>query len=76
MMTMCTTDKPFSIAKKQVYEAYKAVKANKGAAGVDEQSLEQFEADLQNNLYKIRSVTFHRQCAPSPFPKSREESGF
>src|SRR5262249_29827104 len=53
MMTMCTTDKPFSIAKKQVYEAYKAVKANKGAAGVDEQSLEQFEADLQNNLYKI-----------------------
>jgi RNA-directed DNA polymerase len=44
-----TTDKPFNITKKQVYEAYKAVKSNAGAAGVDKQTLEQFEADLQNN---------------------------
>ena len=49
---MRTTDKPFNIDKKQVYEAYKAVKSNGGAAGVDEQTIEQFEADLQNNLYK------------------------
>src|SRR5438128_2836506 len=50
---MRTTDKPFSIDKKQVYEAYKAVKANAGAAGVDGQTIEQFEADLRDNLYKI-----------------------
>jgi len=45
---MRTTDKPFSIDKKRVYEAYKAVKSNAGAAGVDGQTIEQFEADLQN----------------------------
>jgi RNA-directed DNA polymerase len=36
-----------------VYEAYKAVKSNRGAAGVDEQTIEQFEADLSENLYTI-----------------------
>src|SRR6516225_8209925 len=47
------TGKPFDIEKKRVYEAYKAVKSNGGAAGVDGQTIEQFEADLKNNLYKI-----------------------
>ena len=41
---MHTTDKPFSITKRQVYEAYKAVKSNGGAAGVDRQTIEQFDA--------------------------------
>jgi len=45
--------KPFSIDKKLVYEAYKAVRANAGAAGVDGQTIAQFEADLRGNLYKI-----------------------
>ena len=45
--------KPFAIDKWQVYEAYKAVKANGGSAGVDRQSLEDFEVDLKSNLYKI-----------------------
>ena len=45
--------KPFAIDKWQVYEAYKAVKANGGSAGVDQQSLEDFETDLKSNLYKI-----------------------
>ena len=45
--------KPFAIDKWQVYEAYKAVKANGGSAGVDRQSLEDFEADLKSNLYRI-----------------------
>jgi group II intron reverse transcriptase/maturase len=50
---MRATDKPFNIDKQQVYEAYKAVKSNGGAAGVDGQTIEQFEADLKSNLYKI-----------------------
>ncbi len=50
---MRATDKPFNIDKKLVYEAYKAVKSNAGAAGVDGQTIEEFEADLKSNLYKI-----------------------
>jgi len=46
-------EKPFCISKHQVWEAYKRVKANKGAAGVDGQSLAEFEENLGNNLYKI-----------------------
>jgi RNA-directed DNA polymerase len=46
-------DKPFDIPKQLVWEAYKRVARNKGAPGVDEQSLAEFEADLRNNLYKI-----------------------
>ncbi|WP_249385041.1 reverse transcriptase domain-containing protein [Nocardia uniformis] len=46
-------DKPFTISKRLVWEAYKRVKANKGAAGVDRQSIEDFETDLRNNLYRI-----------------------
>lgn len=56
--------KPFTIAKKLVYEAYKAVKANAGAAGVDGQSLDDFEADLKSNLYKI----WNRMSSGSYFP--------
>ena len=44
--------KPFDIPKSMVWEAYQRVKANKGAAGVDGQSVEQFEQDLRNNLYR------------------------
>ena len=47
---MNTTNKPFLIEKRRVYEAYKAVKSAKGAAGVDRQTIEQFEADLKSNL--------------------------
>ena len=57
-------DKPFKIDKWQVYEAYKAVKSNQGAAGVDGQTLEQFESDLKRNLYKI----WNRMSSGSYFP--------
>ena len=53
MMTKHTTDKPFKISKKQVYEAYKAIKSNQGAAGVDKETIEQFDANLKGNLYKL-----------------------
>ena len=45
--------KPFSISKRVVFEAYKRVRANQGAAGVDEESIADFEKDLKSNLYKI-----------------------
>ena len=61
---MRTTGKPFNIDKKQVYEAYQAVKSNGGAAGVDGQTIEQFEADLKSNLYKI----WNRMSSGSYFP--------
>jgi RNA-directed DNA polymerase len=46
-------DKPFVVPKQLVWEAYRRVAANKGAPGVDGQDLEDFEADLENNLDKI-----------------------
>lgn len=45
--------KPFEISKEVVWEAYLRVKANKGAAGVDGESIEEFEKDLKGNLYKL-----------------------
>ena len=57
-------DKPFQISKMVVWEAYERVKANKGAAGVDEQSIEEFEQDRQRNLYKI----WNRLSSGSYFP--------
>jgi group II intron reverse transcriptase/maturase len=64
MTPMRTADKPFKIEKKLVYEAYKAVKSNAGSAGVDGQTIEQFEANLQNNLYKL----WNRMSSGSYFP--------
>jgi RNA-directed DNA polymerase len=45
--------KPFCISKWEVWEAYRRVKANQGAAGVDGQSISEFEVDLKNNLFKV-----------------------
>ena len=45
--------KSYDISKHEVLEAFQRVKANKGAAGIDDESLEAFEANLKNNLYKI-----------------------
>lgn len=56
--------KPFSISKMEVWEAYQRVKANKGAAGVDGESIEDFERNLKNNLYKI----WNRMSSGSYFP--------
>src|SRR6266852_2740830 len=56
--------KPFVISKWEVLEAYKRVKANQGAAGVDEQSITDFERNLKGNLYKI----WNRMSSGSYFP--------
>lgn len=64
MTTTDATDKPFMIDKRLVYEAYKAVKSNGGAAGVDGQTIEAFEANLGRNLYRI----WNRMSSGSYFP--------
>jgi len=56
--------KPFSISKREVWEAYQHVKANQGAAGVDGQSIAGLERDLTNNLYK----GWNRMASGSYFP--------
>jgi hypothetical protein len=45
--------KPFDIPKREVWEAYKRIKVNQGAAGVDGQTIEDFEVDIGTNLYKL-----------------------
>ena len=56
--------KPFDISKREVWEAFKKVKANQGAAGVDRQSIADFEAKLSSNLYKL----WNRLSSGSYFP--------
>ena len=56
--------KSFNITKRAVWEAWLAVKSNKGSAGIDRQSIESFEKDLKNNLYKI----WNRLSSGSYFP--------
>ncbi|MEO1338139.1 MAG: group II intron reverse transcriptase/maturase, partial [Myxococcota bacterium] len=56
--------KSFQIPKALIWQAYKIVRANKGGAGIDGESLETFEKDLSRNLYKI----WNRMCSGSYFP--------
>ncbi len=58
------TTKPFEISKHDVVRAWQLVKANKGAHGVDGETIEQFESDLKNSLYKI----WNRMSSGSYFP--------
>ncbi|MFD7602040.1 group II intron reverse transcriptase/maturase [Streptomyces mirabilis] len=57
--------KPFEISKWEVKEAWEEVRANKGAPGVDGQSLDEFEKDLKGNLYKV----WNRMSSGSYFPQ-------
>ena len=56
--------KSFGISKRSVWKAWKKVKANQGAAGVDGVSIAQFEARLSDNLYKV----WNRMASGSYFP--------
>jgi RNA-directed DNA polymerase len=58
------TCKPYGIPKSLIWEAWKHVKANKGAAGIDSETIERFEARLGDNLYKL----WNRMCSGSYFP--------
>lgn len=61
---MTISTKPFAITKRAVYDAWKRVKANRGAAGIDTQSIAGFEANLSRNLYRV----WNRMASGSYFP--------
>ena len=61
-----TKAKPFDIPKREVWEAFKKVKANQGAAGVDGQAIADFEVDLTNNLYKLWNRLSSGRYLPQP----------
>ena len=56
--------RPFAISKREVWRAYKQVRANQGAAGVDRQTIAQFATRLANNLYR----PWNRLSSGSYFP--------
>ena len=64
--TLLNKAKPFSISKVLVWEAYKRVKANGGAAGVDGQSIAEFEVNLRDNLYKLWNRMASGSYIPPP----------
>ena len=68
---MTTSTKSFAITKRQVYEAWKRVKANRGAAGIDEETIAAFEKNLPRNLYTI----WNRMASGSYFPPPVKEVG-
>jgi RNA-directed DNA polymerase len=56
--------KPYEISKRVVWEAWKRVKANRGAAGIDEETIQEYEGNLKDNLYKL----WNRMSSGSYFP--------
>jgi group II intron reverse transcriptase/maturase len=58
--------KPFDISKQAVFAAFQRVKENKGTYGIDEQTIEEFESDLKNNLYRL----WNRMSSGTYFPKA------
>lgn len=66
---MESSTKSFDISKRTVYEAWKRVRANRGAAGIDRQSLAGFEENLSGNLYKV----WNRMSSGSYFPPAVKE---
>jgi RNA-directed DNA polymerase len=61
--------KSFAITKRMVYEAWKRVKANRGAAGIDDETIAKFEGNLGGNLYKL----WNRLSSGSYFPPPVKE---
>jgi RNA-directed DNA polymerase len=59
-------DKPFCISKWAVLEAWRRVRANQGAAGVDDISVQEFEKRLKNNLYRIWNRMSSGSYVPPP----------
>jgi group II intron reverse transcriptase/maturase len=58
--------RPFNISKREVWLAYKRVRENRGAAGVDDQTIAEFEKDLSNNLYRLWNRMSSGSYMPPP----------
>lgn len=58
--------KQFEIDKRLIYEAYKRVRSNRGSEGIDGITMEEFDADLSNNLYRL----WNRMSSGSYMPQS------
>jgi RNA-directed DNA polymerase len=63
-MNGVSSAKPYDIAKRTVWDAYQQVRANRGAAGIDDETIADFERDLSKNLYKL----WNRMSSGSYFP--------
>ena len=63
--------KPYGIAKRTVWKAYQLVKANRGAAGIDDETIDDFEQDLSKNLYKL----WNRMSSGSYLPAAGQAGG-
>lgn len=57
--------KSFAISKREVWEAWKIVRSNKGGPGIDDQTIEAFEQNITGNLYKL----WNRMASGSYMPK-------
>lgn len=68
-MNLCNETKSIPISKAMVWLAYKRVRANKGSAGIDSVTMEQFDVDLSKNLYKL----WNRMASGSYFPPAVKE---
>jgi RNA-directed DNA polymerase len=64
MIEATLSGKPFDVPKQLIWEAYQKVRSNRGSAGVDDQTLEEFASDEKNNLYKL----WNRLASGSYFP--------
>jgi len=65
-MSDMKSTKSFVIAKRAVWEAYQQVKANRGAAGIDEETIAMFEQNLSRNLYKLWNRMSSGSYLPPP----------
>ena len=63
-MNQTQINKPFSISKHLIFDAWKGVKENKGSAGIDKVSIKDYEQSLGKNLYKL----WNRMSSGSYFP--------
>src|SRR5476651_912128 len=63
-MSDMASAKPYCIAKRTVWEAYQLVKANRGSAGIDDETIAMFEQERSKNLYKL----WNRMSSGSYFP--------
>lgn len=63
-MSGVSSNKPYNIAKRVIWEAYQQVRTNRGAAGIDDETIADFERNLPKNLYKL----WNRMSSGSYFP--------